>query len=123
MTRLCQALGSCGGCLNCTLFNPKSSPPQKKETLTAAHFTGGETEAKQMSNLPETGSEYTKLIFNQGNPDYTSSNHDSRLMRQKIFKPVMLRKPRGKDWLDVSILTCEMRTETTSRGCYNESMR
>lgn len=76
-----------------------------------------------MSNLPETGSEYTKLIFNQGDLDYTSSSHDPRLMRQKIFKPVMLRKPKGRDCLDFSILTCEMRTETTSLGCYNESMR
>lgn len=76
-----------------------------------------------MSNLPETGSEYTKLIFNQGNPDYTSSSHDPRLTGQKIFKSVMLKKPRGKDWLDFSILTCEMRTDTASRGCYNESMR
>lgn len=76
-----------------------------------------------MSNLPETGSEYTMLIFNQGNPDHTSSSHNPRLMRQKIFKLVMPRKPRGRDWLDFSILTCEMRTETTSRGCTNESMR
>lgn len=64
--------------------------------------------------MPETVPERTKLICNQGHPDYMSSSHCSRLMRQKIFKTVMLRKARVGDWLDFCFLTFEMRIETTS---------
>lgn len=56
-----------------------------------------------MNDLPETVSKYTMLILNQGQPDYTSSLHCSKLMdihNKKIFKTMMLGKPRMGEWQD-----------------------